>query len=349
MELGRKIASRLNDATFERVAAMGLANAEVNHPRIRRSILDLARLPLGEGDAAVVIGAGPSLHRRRSLERLSASGFTGTVVASDGSLGACLRHGVVPHVVVSVDPHGERMVRWFGDPSLTAPPADDYFRRQEVDPALAGDEVGANRALVALVDECGPRIKVAIATSAAPVVVDRCEKAGMALYWWNPMYDDYERSESVSRRVHRMNGLPCLNGGGNVGTAAWVLAHAVLGKRRVGLLGIDFSYLPGTSYSRTQYYPELRNLLGDRLEEAFIHVENPHLGERWFCDPAYYWFREVFLEMAREADCRTFNCTEGGILFGPEITTVPLEEFLDILRDGKPPASSVSRQEARHG
>ena len=329
MELGRRIASRLEEATFDRIAAAGLANAERNGPHIRRSVLELAELALGASDAAAVVGAGPSLHRRRSLERLAARRFTGTIVAADGALGACLRNGVVPHVVVTVDPHPERIVRWFGDPSLTTRPADDYFRRQEMDPVQGRDEVAASQALVELVDLYGPRIKVAIATSAAPAVVDRCEKAGMDLYWWNPMYDDYEKPDSLSRRLHRMNGLPCLNGGGNVGTAAWVLAHAVLGKRQVGLVGMDFSYPPGMPYSRTQYYPELRELLGDRFEEAFIQVENPHVRETWFCDPAYYWFREVFLEMARQAACETFNCTEGGILFGPGVSQVRLEEFLD--------------------
>jgi hypothetical protein len=333
MELGRRIASQLNDATFERIAAVGLANAELNQPRIQRSILELSKAPLGRGDAAVVVGAGPSLHRRRSLERLSTWGFTGTIVAADGALGACLRHGVVPHVVVTLDPHGERIVRWFGDPSLTAPPADDYFRRQEMDPIQAQDEVGANRALVELVDEYGPRLKVAVSTSAAPAVVDRCEKAGMELYWWNPMYDDYKQPESVSRRLHQMNGLPCVNGGGNVGTAAWVIAHAVLGRKRIGLLGMDFSYLSGTSYSNTQYYPELVDLFGDRFEEAFIHIENPYLRETWFCDPAYYWFRDVFLEMSRKAECETFNCTEGGILFGEPIAFVNLDEFLVQVRE----------------
>ena len=34
------------------------------------------------------------------------------------------------------------------------------------------------------------------------------------------MFDDYDQPDSVSRRIHRANGLPCLNGGGNVGTAA---------------------------------------------------------------------------------------------------------------------------------
>lgn len=329
MELGRKIASALEAATFERVAGVGFANAERNRARIARSVLELAETPLGAGDAAVVVGAGPSLQRRRSLERLRASGFAGTVVAADGALGACLRAGVVPHVVVSVDPHPARIVRWFGDPTLTAAPADDYFRRQEMDPVQREDELAANRALVGLVDAYGPKIKVAAATSVAPAVVDRCEQAQMELYWWNPMIDDYDKPGSLSRRLWEANGLPCLNGGGNVGTAAWVLTHAVLGRKRIGLVGIDLGYAPGTPYEQTQYYPELREMLGTRLPEAFIHRENPITGEVWFSDPAYHWFREVFLEMARDADGETFNCTEGGLLFGPGITTVPLDEFLD--------------------
>ena len=124
-------------------------------------------------------------------------------MAADGALGACLRAGVVPHVVVSVDPHPERIVRWFGDPALTEVPADDYFRRQEMDPVQREDELRANRALVELVDTYGPKMKVAAATSAAPAVVERCEQAGMELYWWNPMYDDYERDREGAVPEHR--------------------------------------------------------------------------------------------------------------------------------------------------
>jgi hypothetical protein len=328
MDLGRRIASKLNEATFERIAPVALANAERNRSRIDRSILELADRPFGDGEAAIVIAAGPSLHRRRSLERLRDGGFRGAVVAVDGALGACLRAGVVPHLVVTADPHAERIVRWFGDPTLTAPTTDDYFRRQEMDPAHARDEMGANRDLVALVDRHGPRLVVAIATSASPAVVGRCETAGMELFWWNPMFDDYDQPESVSRRLHRDNGLPCLNGGGNVGTAAWVMTHALLGKRRIGLLGMDFSYPPGTPLTGTQYYPELREMLGDRFAEGYISLPNPFLGETWFTDPAYYWFRDVFLEMAQEADCETVNCTEGGILHGDRVPMVALDEFL---------------------
>ena len=328
MDLGKRIASQLEAATFERIAGVGLENAAVNRPKIERSILELGDVALGDGDSAVVVGAGPSLHRRDSLARLRKSGYTGTVVAVDGALGSCLRAGVVPHLVVSVDPHRERIVRWFGDPAMTAAPADDYFRRQEMDPAQAQDEVAANRALIALVDAHGSSMRAAVATSAAPAVVARCEAAGIAMYWWNPMYDDYDKPDSVSRRLHRTNGLPCLNGGGNVGTAAWVITHAVLGKRRIGLVGIDFGYPPGTPYERTQYYPELREMFGDRYAEAFIPVDSPFVGERWFTDPAYYWFRTVFLDMAREADAETVNCTEGGVLHGDSVPLLPLEDFL---------------------
>ena len=326
-DFGRQLASRLGHATFERIAELGLANADANRPFIAHSVLELADAPLGCGDAAIVVGAGPSLHRRKSLERIRAARFPGTIVVADGALGACLRAGVVPHVVVSVDPHAERMVRWFGDPDLAAPPADDYFRRQEMDPTMAADEIAANRALVRLVDDAGPRIAASLATSVAPAVVGRCTKAGMPTYWWNPMYDDYEAPDSVSRRLYETNALPCLNGGGNVGTAAWVLAHAVLGRRRLALVGIDFGYPAGTPYERTQYYPELRELFGDDFVRAYVHVDTP-LGERWFCDPAYWWFRDVFLEMVHDADAETVNCTEGGILFGDGVPMVPLDDFL---------------------
>ena len=340
MELGERLALGIEAATFERVADIGFRNAELNAPHIKRSVLELAKTPLGSGESAVVVGAGPSLHRRRSLQRLRASSFTGTIVAADGALGACLKAGVVPHLVVSVDPHGERIVRWFGDPTLTAPREDDYFRRQEMDPAHHDDEHGANReveanrTVVELVNTHGPKLKLAAATSAAVQVVKRCEEVGMDIYWFNPMFDDYDMPGSLSRKAWEMNGLPCLNGGGNVGTAAWALTHAVLGKRHIGLIGIDLGYAPGTPPEKTQYFKELRDLRPHDYLDAFMHEKNPDTGEIWFSDPSYHWFRKVFVEMIRDADCETVNCTEGGLLFGDGITTATLDSFLETVAGG---------------
>jgi hypothetical protein len=153
----------------------------------------------------------------------------------------------------------------------------------------------------------------------------------MQAYWWNPMYDDYERPESLTRRIHELNGLPCVNAGGNVGTACWVLAHAVLRKKRIGLVGMDFGYYADTPYFRTQYYKEILDLVGsDRLDEVFVRIRNPYLNEEFYTDPAYLWYRDSFIEMAQDAYCDTYNCTEGGILFDPRIKWTTLSEFLSM-------------------
>jgi hypothetical protein len=180
-----------------------------------------------------------------------------------------------------------------------------------------------------LVNEYGPRIRIAVASSASAAVVRRIHDAGMVAYWWNPMYDDDDSTDSLTRRVHELNGLPCLNAGGNVGAACWVVAHAVLGKKRVGLVGIDFGYYGDTPYWRTQYYREIVDLVGpDRLEDVFVRIRNPHLDQEFYTDPANLWYRDVFIEMAQRADGETYNCTGGGILFGPGVHWTTLAEFL---------------------
>ena len=125
----------------------------------------------------------------------------------------------------------------------------------------------------------------------------------MTVYWWNPMYDDYDNEDGLTRKVHVLNNLPCVNAGGNVGAACWVFAHAVLRKKRVGLVGMDFGYYPDTPYLQTQYYKEILELVGpDRLEEVYVRLFNPHMGQQFYTDPAYLWYRDAFLEMAQEAE-----------------------------------------------
>jgi len=333
--LGRRIASSLERLTLHKVREEGFRNAALNQPRIATSpsVLDLRSSPLAEGDTAIVMAAGPSLHRRRVAEQIKASGFNGVIVATESALGYCLRNDLVPDLIVTLDPHPTRIVRWLGDPALSEARlgADDYFRRQDLEPRLSGDQFAANQELLALVDRFGPRVRAAICSSAAPEVVDRIYGSGMPAYWWNPFYDDYDQPDSLTRKIHQANGLPCLNAGGNVGSAAWVLAAAVLGKKHVAVVGMDFGYYHDTPYDKTQYYREIVDLVGpDRLDEVYVRMHNPHVGADFYTDPAYLWYRDSFLEMAREADCRTVNCTEGGILFGDGVEVAPLAEFLAV-------------------
>ena len=334
--LGRRIAQGLSTITLSLVKDTYFANARANAAAIAKgkNVLALRDTPLMRKQSALVLGAGPSLHRRSVVDQLKA--FDGLIVATESGLSFLLRHDIVPDLIVTVDPDDpdapvQRIVRWFGDPALTAETLerDDYYARQDMDPRFNENQLRANAELLKLVNQHGPKIRICLASCSSPGVVQRATEAGMDIYWWNPMLDDDETPDSLTREIHAMNGLPCLNAGGNVGTAAWAMTHAVLGIPRIGLLGIDFGYYDDTPYNRTQYYNEILDLVGpDRLDEVFVRIHNPHVGRDFYTDPAYLWYRDAFLEMAQNAECETVNCTGGGILFGPGVAWSSLDEFI---------------------
>lgn len=330
--LGRELVKHLSRLTWERHGELGLDNARRNTAWLARgqSIKALRGASLGKADHAVIIAAGPSIKRKDPIRLLKQRGYTGAVICTESALAYCLRNGVVPDLTLSLDPHATRIVRWFGDPKLSQDSlqADDYFSRQDMDDALR-DEMRANDELLKIMADHGAKIRIALATSAPQAVVERVFDIGMDVYWWNPMYDDPDMPDSVTAALQRENGLPCVNAGGNVGSAAWMVASAVLGKPRVALTGIDFSYYAGTPYAQTQYYREALALVGEEnLDSLYIRVFNPHTRTWFFTDPAYYWYRDCLLEMVRDAECETFNCTEGGIVFGDGIHFIPFEDFL---------------------
>lgn len=330
--LARKLLDHMGRITQDRHGDLALANAHINLARKDhgQSLAALRGQPVGNGDRALVIAAGPSIRRQDTLRKVAETGFEGTIIATESAMRGCLQNGIVPDLVVTLDPHVTRIVRWFGDPTLSesALAADDYFRRQEQDEAFAS-EMRANEEILRLLDEHGSRIKIALASSASEAVVSRVIECGMDIYWWNPMLDDPDEPDSVTAGMMAENGWPCVNAGGNVGTAAWMMAIEVLEKQTVALTGMDFGYYSDTAFENTQYYNEAVALVGeDNLDSLFVRFDNPHYDAWFFTDPAYYWYRESFLELIADSDSKTINCTEGGILFGPELEVRPLIEFL---------------------
>jgi len=310
---------------------LGLENARNNQPMITHSIAELRGeiLPADSGQSALIITAGPSLHKQNPAKLIKEMNYRGSIIAVDAALNYCLRNSLIPDYVVSVDPHHVYIMRWFGDPDLDSRPKDDYFERQELDPELAKDHCSKNARQIELVNQYGPQMKLVIATSVAPNVTRRCIDAGMSLYWWNPLYDDWDAPNSYTRRAWEMNGLPCMIGGGNVATSAWVFAHSILGKKNIGLVGMDFSYSPNTPFYNTQRYPEMCEYFGEKdVAKGYIEIYNPHLDETWFTDPTYAWYRRSFFDLVAQADCETHNCTEGGIIFGEGIHWTKLRNFL---------------------
>ncbi len=153
--LAQQLISRMPELTTRYSIGKALANAKDNLPDGHSTIADLKRLRGGTKQSALVIGAGPSLHRRNSVARILESGYDGYIVAADGALPSCLRQGLVPDFVVTLDPHSARICRWFGDPDLERREDDGYFRRQDLDPYLRTDELRRNRELIELVTIIG--------------------------------------------------------------------------------------------------------------------------------------------------------------------------------------------------
>jgi hypothetical protein len=332
-ELGLVLVGNMQGITLNRIGDVGLNNAHNNLKYLDRgsSLKELRNAPLGQGDQAVIIAAGPSLHKTNVANKLKSSGYKGAIVVPDGAVLYCLRNGIIPDLIVTVDPHPKRVVRWFGDPTLSKSDlaSDDYFSRQDMDPAFA-DELRVNDEIMELLEKHGKKIRIALSTSSSETVVQRAIDTGMQIYWWNPMYDDPDLAESETENLYKLNGLPCLNAGGNVGSACWMMVDSVLEKKHVALTGMDLSYYDDTPYINTQYYYEALELVGeDQLDSLYMRIFNPHLKKWFYTDPAYMWYRNVFLEMVAEASSTTYNCTEGGILFGDNIIFTPLNSFLD--------------------
>src|SRR5690606_6699257 len=147
-----------------------------------------------------VIAAGPSLRRLDPIKAIAARGYRGAIIVTESAIAYCLKAGDVPDLIVSVDPHPTRNVRWFGDPALDerAIKDDDYYRRQDMDPAFA-DEVLHNRELLSLLARYGRSMRIALSTSASEAVVRRATEVGMEIFWWNPMFDDPEAPDSKTR------------------------------------------------------------------------------------------------------------------------------------------------------
>jgi len=317
MKLDHNFLKKIQRATFCKTIGVSLENAEKNRPFVKKTIKDLKKAYSRERTRpALVVSGGPSLHRNNHIQVLKSAGFSGYTVVADGSMALCLRNGVVPDFVLTVDPDPHRIIRWFGDTRLRERPEDDYFKRQDLDPELNVDGEGKNRETTQLVNRFGSRIKLIISTSVSNEITLRAMEAGMDLFWWNPLFDDFEDAESVSRKLYRENHAPCMTTGGNVGSSCWVFAQAILASDPVMMIGMDFSYPPGTDVYHTQYYDVLKELYPDHPEKGLFEVYNPQLQETWLTDPAYYWYRQNFLEMVKAAQVRTINCTEGGILFG---------------------------------
>lgn len=313
-----------------------LANAARNRALAKKTLKDLPPAAGAKAASAIVLSAGPSIRRAKTIERLRDSGYTGAIVAADGAYAACLRAGLIPDYVMTLDPHNTRVVRWFGDPDYARHSAeDDYFERQDLDIAAREDALRRNEADMELIDRHAKKTKALVASSSPETVVRRVLAAGFDAYWWNPLVDDPRKPGSITKSIYDACPLPCLTTGGTIGTAAWAFAVQFLKPRLLAVAGMDFGYYSDTPMAMTQTYYELLAMVdgdSERVKDFFTWLEFPLTGEKFMTDPTYFWYRKNFLHLLKLAPMRTLNCTEGGTLHGDNVDCVTLDEFLERAR-----------------
>src|ERR1041385_5375153 len=72
-----------------------LRNARQNSKFIRKTISDLDS-PAGQKKlSALIISAGPSLHKYDVIRKIKEANYPGTIIAIDGSLIKCLKNGLI--------------------------------------------------------------------------------------------------------------------------------------------------------------------------------------------------------------------------------------------------------------
>ncbi|GAI19764.1 unnamed protein product, partial [marine sediment metagenome] len=105
------------DQTFQLKEELWANNLAENMPVVRPG-RDIKELPKLNGSSAVVVGAGPSVERHGHLRLLKESGYGGTIIACDKILLPCLKVGVTPDIVISID--GAQVIsKFFDDPMIT--------------------------------------------------------------------------------------------------------------------------------------------------------------------------------------------------------------------------------------
>lgn len=296
-----------------------IANTLANAPRIERTIREIEPDPR----PCLIISAGPSLYKQNILKRLWGK-FLGNIVATDGAYIQCLKAGIVPDYVITLDPHPTRMVRWFGDPDFSKKSdGDDYFERQDLDINFRENAAKANDQNIEFVNGNAYASKFIVATTAPENVVERLFAAGAVPYWFTPLVDKPTEG-SLTRQMVDASGCPALNTGGTVGTAAWVFAHSILRSQNIACVGMDFGYSMATPFKETQSYNMLKDY--ENMSEFYPHFTG-YWGEA-YTDPTYWWYRENFLDLLKANKARVINCSGAGLLFGPHVGCMELEQWL---------------------
>lgn len=266
-----------------------------------------------EKNSAIVIGRGPSVKKNNHLSIFAESNYKGTIICCDSSLIPVLKNGITPDkfpkfFVVTIDPYLQ--IKKYYD-----------------------DEI---------VKKFGGKIKGIFSTVVKPSTVEVARKAGIQIHWIHPLFDYQEGKKSFNQisalmvRAGKNNvGLPAIQTGGNVGTAAWFIGWKILKCNTVALIGIDHGWSDEDSWEVISSHNGLYDPIPVTQEspmggKLFPRILNPEFNCYCILDPIFQYYSSAFREFISRSHekVNTINATEGGSIFGEGVKCTTLKGFL---------------------
>jgi hypothetical protein len=265
-----------------------------------------------KNNSVIVIGRGPSLKKRQHLELLANSNYEGSIVCCDGILIEALNAGVTP----------EKFPNFY---VATIDYAPTYTKFYDDD----------------IVDKYGKQIKGIFTTITDPKIVSRARDAGIKIHWVHPLFDYNEGKKSfnyITSRIVRAKkqnqGLPAIQTGGNVGTAAWFISWMILKCNTVALIGINHGWEEDDSWEKIVTHNKDLSINIDqndpKFHKLFEKIYNPEFDCYFIFDPMFRLYSMCLKEfIVRSPDwVSTINATEGGSIFGDRIKCQTFRDFL---------------------
>ena len=263
--------------------------------------------------SAIVIGRGPSIDQHKHLELLANSDYNGTIICTDGAMPKVLKAGITP----------DKFEKFF---TLTVD-AEEWQKDFYIDPICI---------------KYGSGIKCILSTTTPPGVYDAAKKANMKIFWIHTLFDFNEERTSfnqiagiMSRAKNHQRGLPAIQTGANVGTAAWVTGWSILKHATVALIGIDHGYPAEVPWNEINYHstqmPKDIDQNSEVFKRAYPTIYNPYFDCYCKQDPTFVYFSNALKEFIQRTTkiVKTINATEGGVIFGEGIECMRFKSFLE--------------------
>ena len=121
-----------------------------------------------KSNLAVIVASGPSLRVNDYRDLLKKNRKKIIIICADSSLYYLLEKKIIPDLVVTLDPHKDRIIRWFGDENLKISnlKKDNYFRKQDLDVSYR-NEIKNNRDVLKITKKYGSKLNIAACTSSS--------------------------------------------------------------------------------------------------------------------------------------------------------------------------------------